>query len=570
MKIDKNKHMVTIVISLLIIAAAILMLIFTLGNYKKKNVQAFDEALWYTSDVLDYNISNTLKKFGEDLEFSVTREDFLYAETVWKQDGNSEILLESMKSSSLTNRGIFQAMIAINPEGVFLSTDDDTSYEIGEKLHEDIYACKGPEGEDCIAFLYEVDNRLAYAGVCDLNLLYTGLIGKVVGMKRQVMLADSSGSIVLYKKYNKAAYQNLMRCERDKIKVTDSYYIKNREEGSIPQMRQAIVPAEQSKNKIFAISVAADYGKTQALIQSTTVKIILSILAMGIGLFMLVAVTFNSRHIVKKTGVELEALKEKNQAMEELNRKTREMAHRQRLETIGTLTSSIAHEFNNLLTPIMGYSMMTLESLDPDSNTYDDVLEIYNASCKAKDIISRLSELSRKNTETVFEVLSPDLLINKVMKMAAPALPKNVDITRDLNCPNKTLLGNDTQLSQLFLNLLINAFQSVESRGGCIHITTKIEDGDNILIVADEGEGISEDIIGSIFDPFFTTKETGKGTGLGLAIAAQAAEAHKGSIQVESEMGKGTTFTVRIPVYDASISKTGEADDKQDDAELDK
>lgn len=125
-------------------------------------------------------------------------------------------------------------------------------------------------------------------------------------------------------------------------------------------------------------------------------------------------------------------------------------------------------------------------------------------------------------------------------------------------------------MSQLFLNLLINAFQSVESRGGCIHITTKIENGDNILIVADEGEGISEDIIGSIFDPFFTTKETGKGTGLGLAIAAQAAESHKGSIQVESEMGKGTTFTVRIPVYDASISKTGEADDKQDDAELDK
>ena len=98
-------------------------------------------------------------------------------------------------------------------------------------------------------------------------------------------------------------------------------------------------------------------------------------------------------------------LEEKNRRIEELNAKTRELAHHQRLETIGTMTSSIAHEFNNLLTPIMGYSMMTLEELPQDDGLYDNVLEIYNASLKAKDIISRLSELSRKNTELVFKAL---------------------------------------------------------------------------------------------------------------------------------------------------------------------
>jgi signal transduction histidine kinase len=246
--------------------------------------------------------------------------------------------------------------------------------------------------------------------------------------------------------------------------------------------------------------------------------------------------------------MELEDLKEKNRQMEELNRKTQELAHHQRLETIGTLTSSIAHEFNNLLTPIMGYSLMTLEKLPQDEGgVYDDVLEIYNASMKAKDIISRLSELSRKNTEMKFTTINPDELVNKVLHVTSPALPKNVDIFRNLHCSKKYIEGNETQISQLILNLIINAFQALGERGGEVTVTTERVGSDIMFEVADNGPGIPDDIKEKIFDPFFTTKESGAGTGLGLAIALQAAEDHKGRMEVESEEGKGTSFKVFIP-----------------------
>ena len=116
--------------------------------------------------------------------------------------------------------------------------------------------------------------------------------------------------------------------------------------------------------------------------------------------------------------------------MEALNRKNQELAHHDRLQTIGTLTSSIAHEFNNLLTPIMGYSILVLEQLPSDAEElYDNVLEIYNSSRKAKEIIARLSDLSRKNTSLTFQYVSPDELVRKVLAVASPARPPHVSPT---------------------------------------------------------------------------------------------------------------------------------------------
>ena len=126
-----------------------------------------------------------------------------------------------------------------------------------------------------------------------------------------------------------------------------------------------------------------------------------SLIVLGIGMLLMLFLDMLRRtnRILRET----EALRKKNQAMEELNRQTQKLAHHQRLEIIGTLTSSIAHEFNNLLTPIMGNSLLAMEQLPSDEgDLYEELLEIYTASCKAKEIISRLSDLSRKNTETCF------------------------------------------------------------------------------------------------------------------------------------------------------------------------
>ena len=289
-------------------------------------------------------------------------------------------------------------------------------------------------------------------------------------------------------------------------------------------------------------------AELSAAFHETVVYSMISGILVVLGIGILLLVSLHMFWSTTKVHRDVEMLRKRNQTMEELNRQTQKLAHHQRLEIIGTLTSSIAHEFNNLLTPIMGNSMMALEKLPSDEDElYDELLEIYSASCKAKEIISRLSDLSRKNPETCFRQVAPDELIRKMVKTAEPARAENVQINMNLNCWDQRLTANEIQISQLVLNLILNGFHAMEPLGGILTLTTNFDE-DNIHIqVSDTGCGIAKEIQPKIFEPFFTTKETGKVTGLGLAIVAQVVEDHMGKIQVESKEGHGTTFTVSLP-----------------------
>ena len=197
----------------------------------------------------------------------------------------------------------------------------------------------------------------------------------------------------------------------------------------------------------------------------------------------------------------------------------------------------------------MGYSIMVLEKLPPeDEESYENTLEIYNASRKAKEIISRLSDLSRKNTALTFQYVAPDDLVNKVLGVAAPAKPKNVSVETHLSCRHLWLYGNETQFTQLLLNLIINAFQAMEQTGGVLTIATEADENNISFCIHDTGPGIPEKIQKKIFDPFFTTKEGGKGTGLGLAIVQQVVEEHKGGITLNTAPETGTEFIISFPI----------------------
>jgi len=296
------------------------------------------------------------------------------------------------------------------------------------------------------------------------------------------------------------------------------------------------------------IPLYSHHGELQEAFRETALYSMISgsLLVLGIGMLVLL-----SMHMLRRsTRIQREAeiLRKKNQAMEELNRKTRQLAHHQRLEIIGTLTSSIAHEFNNLLTPIMGYSMMALEKLPPEEEElYDDLLEIYNASRKAKTIISRLSDLSRKNTAVTFRPVSLDELVKKTLDVANPARPLKTEIKLNLNCWDQRLLANEIQMSQLLLNLILNGFHAIGEKPGVMTIETSFDEHNIHLRISDNGCGIPEDIRKKIFEPFFTTKEAGKGTGLGLAIVAQVVADHHGHIRVDSAVGEGTQISISLP-----------------------
>ena len=253
--------------------------------------------------------------------------------------------------------------------------------------------------------------------------------------------------------------------------------------------------------------------------------------------------------LVGRSHREIRALRRKNEAVEQLNQQLQSLARHQRLEIIATLTSSIAHEFNNLLTPIMGYSLLALEKIpETDTELYDALVEVYDASQKAKTIISRLSDLSRTNSGAFFREVSLDELVRKTLDVSAPAKPEQVEVKLNLNCWDQRLRANELQLSQMLLNLTLNSFQAMPE-GGTLTIDTWFDEDTLFLRVADTGCGIPEADLPHIFEPFFTTKKAGAGTGLGLAITAQAAAAHHGTIQVDSHVGSGTTFTVALPRF---------------------
>lgn len=265
----------------------------------------------------------------------------------------------------------------------------------------------------------------------------------------------------------------------------------------------------------------------------------------------IVVLVISFLHLIRRTARiqrEVDALQKKNDEAEKLTRQLQELSHHQRLETIGRLTASISHEFNNLLTPIMGYSLMALEKLPPEEEElYDNLLEIYQSSRKAKEIISRLSDLSRKNTQNCFREVSLDELIRRTLTVANPAKPENVEIKLDLNCWDQRITANEIQLSQMLLNLILNSFHAMAEDSGILTIRTSFDEEKIHLQIEDTGCGIAPEELPRIFEPFYTTKEFGKGTGLGLAIAAQMVEDHKGKIWAKSKPGEGTTFFVTLP-----------------------
>jgi len=231
-----------------------------------------------------------------------------------------------------------------------------------------------------------------------------------------------------------------------------------------------------------------------------------------------------------------------------------QLTESQRLATIGTIAAVIAHEFNNLLTPIVSYSQYALasaESAEPDMALICKALsKSYQGSSKAGKICASMLALARG--EASFTKVFIQKLVDEVLLVLARDPRKDGIALRVQVQPELAVHGDPVQLEQVLLNLLINARQAMLGKGGSLTIKGFAE-GEQVKIqVIDTGPGIPENLQAKIFEPFFTTKSTvrrgeTKGTGLGLAICREIIEHHSGRIEVESHIGKGTTFTICLP-----------------------
>jgi PAS domain S-box-containing protein len=228
----------------------------------------------------------------------------------------------------------------------------------------------------------------------------------------------------------------------------------------------------------------------------------------------------------------------------------------QRMESIGTLAGGVAHDFNNILSAIMGFTQLAQARAENDSVLADDLNEIYRASLRAKDLVQQILTFARQSDEQAHPI-KIGLIAKEVLKFIRSSIPSTIKIKQNIDTECR-VLANPTQVYQVFLNLFTNASQAMD-KGGVLKVdlesavleksTGSLDAGDYVrTVVSDTGTGIKPENLSLIFEPYFTTRGTGEGTGLGLAVVHGVVKSLGGDIFVESILDRGTKFTFYLPL----------------------
>jgi len=233
----------------------------------------------------------------------------------------------------------------------------------------------------------------------------------------------------------------------------------------------------------------------------------------------------------------------------------------QRMKSIGALAGGIAHDFNNILFPIVGMSEMLLEDLPAGSIERENAEEIFRAGQRGSDLVKQILAFSRQSDHKMVPTRVQPIL-KEVLKLSRSTIPSYIDIQQQIQPDCSMIMADPTQIHQVAMNIITNAYHAMEDKGGQMTVQLKqveLMDSDcaeknlapgkyALLSFSDTGHGISDEGLNRIFEPYFTTKEQGKGTGIGLAVVYGIVKEHRGNIEVHSEIGKGSTFDVYLPL----------------------
>jgi PAS domain S-box-containing protein len=241
-----------------------------------------------------------------------------------------------------------------------------------------------------------------------------------------------------------------------------------------------------------------------------------------------------------------------------------------RMEAIGHLASGVAHDFNNILAAILGNAELAIHETLHSNTRLECLKEIVTACDRGKSMIQQILSFSRQSPQQQRVIrLAP--IIQESINLLRVTLPSSVNIKVSLAQDAPEILADPTQIHQVLVNLCTNAWHALGDKPGSIDVQLDrwvvnedmanhgINPGTRAfarITVRDTGEGMSPEVLEQIFDPFFTTKEQGKGTGLGLAVVMGIVQAHHGTISVESQVGKGSTFYIHLPASNSSAPKT--------------
>jgi len=216
----------------------------------------------------------------------------------------------------------------------------------------------------------------------------------------------------------------------------------------------------------------------------------------------------------------------------------------QKMESIGNLAGGIAHDFNNILTPIIGMSELLLDDLPQNSPERENAEEILKAGKRGSDLVKQILAFSRKSEHRMIPTRVQNIL-KEVLKLSRSTIPSYIELNQDIQSDCGLILADPTQIHQVAMNIITNAYHAVEENGGQIHVRLKevnLDTSDRLdpgkyamLSISDTGHGMPANLVNKIFDPYFTTKEQGKGTGLGLSITYRIVTDHGGQIRATSD-----------------------------------
>jgi signal transduction histidine kinase len=223
-----------------------------------------------------------------------------------------------------------------------------------------------------------------------------------------------------------------------------------------------------------------------------------------------------------------------------------QLRHADRLATVGQLTAGIAHEINEPLSSILGFAQLARKDRDLADSTANDLSKIVAASLQAREIVNKLKVFARQAPIQKAWVSVADVVDDALTLVESRCLHQGVELVRRVVSELREVYLDPGQLKQVVVNLAVNALQAMPD-GGTLTVVMGRDDSCTIIEVQDTGIGMSDEVVGQIFNPFFTTKDVGEGTGLGLCVVQGIVTAHGGTINVESDEGKGTNFTIRLP-----------------------
>ncbi len=263
---------------------------------------------------------------------------------------------------------------------------------------------------------------------------------------------------------------------------------------------------------------------------------------------------------------------ERKKAEEERKRFEALLRQNQRMEAIGTLAGGVAHDFNNILAAIIGYSELVKLSIPERESASLYIDQILNASLRAKDLVQQILTFSRMKPSKDLRPLRMSPLVKETVKFLRASIPSTIEIRQEICCLPDMVLADPAQIRQVLVNLAANATRAMEDKGGvmgvrlanvelgvdCAAIHPDLSPGKYLVLsVSDTGHGISPDLLDRIFEPYFTTKSNKSGTGFGLAAVHGIARRHNAAVTVQSEQGRGTTFSVYFPQAEDSADVVG-------------